>query len=103
ANLTISLLPDDGEDGGPLTPNALLTIILLPDGPGEPSSPAERLRDEYACGLPRLLADSSAGQPAELRAVVRAPHILMSWPARQSRYVSQLARAGRRGPRGARC
>jgi len=46
ANLTISLLPDDGEDGGPLTPSALLAIILLPDGPGEPSSPAERLRDE---------------------------------------------------------
>jgi len=33
ASLTISLLPDDGEDGGPLTPNALLTISLLPDRP----------------------------------------------------------------------
>ena len=36
ARLTISLLPHDGEDGGPLTERAFLTIILLPDGPGEP-------------------------------------------------------------------
>jgi hypothetical protein len=36
ARLTISLLPHDAEDGGPITERAFLTIILLPDGPGEP-------------------------------------------------------------------
>jgi hypothetical protein len=37
ARLTISLLPADSALGpGPLTPAAALTIILLPDQPGEP-------------------------------------------------------------------
>ena len=38
ARLTVSLLPDDAEDGGPLTAKAFLTIILWPDEPGEPLS-----------------------------------------------------------------